>query len=85
MNRQGRYFSQAALDRIIGLLAETDMSLSDIALRMRCSRSAINAVNGKYRIRHYEGRRSHWKTGTPLIGERGWSDGRSDSAHRSDS
>jgi hypothetical protein len=66
MNRQGCHFSQAALDRIVDLLHDTDLSLTEIALRMRCSRSAVNAVNGKYRVRHYEGRRSHWRVGSPL-------------------
>ncbi|HEX4997642.1 MAG TPA: hypothetical protein VFY29_05425 [Terriglobia bacterium] len=64
MNRsQGRYFTREELDRIISLLQNTDMSMADIASRMRCSRSAINAVNGRFRIRQYDGRRNHWILG----------------------
>jgi hypothetical protein len=42
------------------LLRESDMTLPEIADRMRCSRSAVAAVNRKFQIRLYEGRRSQW-------------------------
>jgi predicted DNA-binding protein YlxM (UPF0122 family) len=48
------------LEKIVVLLQETDLSMSDIALRMHCSRSAINGVNNRFRVRVYEGRRSRW-------------------------
>lgn len=57
---QGRYFGPEELDKIICFLRNTDMSLPMIACRMGCSRSAIAAINRKFRIRDYEGRRSHW-------------------------
>jgi hypothetical protein len=57
---QGRYFRREELERIISLLRETDMTLSEIATRMRCSRSAIAAINRKFQVRDYEGRRSRW-------------------------
>ncbi len=57
---QGRYFSEGELRRIITLLRETELSLPEIADRMNCSRSAIAAINRKFQIRLYEGRRSQW-------------------------
>jgi hypothetical protein len=58
---QGKYFSEHELKRISMLLRESDMTLSEIADRMRCSRSAVAAVNRRFQIRSYEGRRSHWR------------------------
>ncbi len=61
MNRsQGRYFSDDELKRIIMLLRESEMSLPEIADRMNCSRSAVAAINRKFQIRLYGGRRSQW-------------------------
>jgi hypothetical protein len=57
---QGRYFTDEELRKIVYLLKETDMSLSDIAIRMRCSRSAIASINRKFDIRNYGGRRTRW-------------------------
>ena len=57
---QGKYFSESELKRIVMLLRESDMSLPEIADRMRCSRSAVAAVNRKFQVRLYEGRRSQW-------------------------
>ena len=57
---QGRYFSDDELKRIIMLLRESEMSLPEIADRMNCSRSAVAAINRKFQIRLYGGRRSHW-------------------------
>jgi hypothetical protein len=57
---QGKYFSKSELDRIVMLLRESDMTLPEIADRMRCSRSAVAAINRKFQIRLYEGKRSQW-------------------------
>jgi hypothetical protein len=57
---QGKYFSKGELDRILMLLRESEMSLPEIADRMRCSRSAVAAINRKFQIRLYGGRRSQW-------------------------
>ncbi|HEX4997668.1 MAG TPA: hypothetical protein VFY29_05560 [Terriglobia bacterium] len=32
---------------------------------MSCSRSAINAVNRRFRVRQYEGRRRRWMVAAP--------------------
>jgi hypothetical protein len=57
---QGRYFTLEEINRIVLLLRETDISLTDIATRMCCSKGAIVAVNRKFQIRAYEGKRSNW-------------------------
>jgi ribosomal protein S13 len=57
---QGKYFSKDELNRIVMLLRDSDMSLPEIADRMRCSRSAVAAINRKFQIRLYGGKRSQW-------------------------
>ena len=57
---QGRYFTPEELKRIVFLLHGTEMTLSEIAARMRCSRSAVAAINRKFLIRDYDGKRSQW-------------------------
>jgi len=57
---QGKYFSKDELNRIVMLLRESDMTLPEIADRMRCSRSAVAAINRKFQIRLYGGKRSQW-------------------------
>ena len=57
---QGRYFTEGEIKRIVMLLRGSDMSLPEIADRMRCSRNAIASINRKFQIRRYNGRRSQW-------------------------
>ena len=67
---QGRYFTPEELKRIVLLLQGTDMTLPEIAARMRCSRSAVAAVNRKFLVRDYEGKRSHWVLGGAVTARR---------------
>jgi len=61
MNRsQGKYFSKDELKRIVMLLRDSDMTLPEIADRMCCSRSAVAAINRKFQVRLYGGKRSQW-------------------------
>ena len=57
---QGRYFSAAEIERIKSLLASTDLTLQEIAIRMRCAKSSIVSINQHFQIRDYRGRRSDW-------------------------
>jgi len=57
---QGKYFSEDELNRISGLLSDSDMSLPEIASRMHCSRSAVAAINRRFQIRVYGEKRSQW-------------------------
>jgi hypothetical protein len=60
VGNRGRLLSDGEISRIIDLLFSTDMSISDIAQRMGCSRSAIASINRKRCVRYYNGRRSVW-------------------------
>ena len=60
MRSQGRHFSDDELRRIVTLLRETDMTLSDIAGRMGCSRNAVAVINRKFEVRLYAGKRTRW-------------------------
>jgi len=60
MARQGKAFTDQEVRRIVGLLSNTEMAIGEIADRMNCSRSAVSAVNRKFRLRDYAGLRSKW-------------------------
>jgi len=60
MARQGRGFTDEEVRKIIWLLSATDMTMKNIAVRMRCSHSAIVAINRKTQVRDYAGRRTSW-------------------------
>jgi hypothetical protein len=57
---QGKYLSQAEVTNITRLLACTDLSLGTIGVRMSCTKATIVAINRKFGIRFYNGRRSIW-------------------------
>ena len=66
MRGKGHFFRDSEIRTIVWLLTSTDMTLSDIAKRMSCSVSAINAVNKRKNVRLYSGRRNQWSfTGSP--------------------
>ena len=46
------------LERIVSLLRHSELTLSEIAARMRRSRTTIAALNRKFQIREYQGQRS---------------------------
>ena len=56
---QGRRISKEKVARIQRLLAETDMTISEIVESAGCSKSVIWSINQKFGIRNYTGR-SHW-------------------------
>ena len=60
MARQGRALTEEAVEKIVTLLYATDMTISEIAQRMGCSRSAIASINRKFQVRDYAGLRSKW-------------------------
>ena len=62
---QGRAFNEDQIGRIIHLLSKTDMTISEIAERMRCSRSAVVRINGKFKLRAYNGRKASWGRSMP--------------------
>jgi DNA-binding transcriptional regulator GbsR (MarR family) len=60
MAGQGNPMHEGQIRTVISLLAATEMTIPEIAQRMGCSRSAIAAVNRKFQVRQYQGRRSTW-------------------------
>jgi transposase-like protein len=57
---QRRRFSDEELRKIIRLLQSTELSISQIAERMNCKPPAIAAINRRFEIRDYGGRRNEW-------------------------
>ena len=58
MAKQGCFLTEPELKQMVKLLAETDMTLAEIAQRMACSRSTVAAVNRKFQVRMYAGPKS---------------------------
>jgi hypothetical protein len=51
--RQGYLFTEDQRKRIVWLLASTELTTTEIAERMQCTRSAVAAINRHYQIRDY--------------------------------
>lgn len=64
MARQGCPLHESEIQRIVRLLASTDMTLLNIAERTGRSHAAIAAINRRYQVREYGGRRSTWELST---------------------
>jgi hypothetical protein len=60
--RQGERLSEHEVRQIKSLLANTDMTIDEIARRTHRSKSAVHAINRKFKIRQYRGRNS-WIVG----------------------
>jgi len=60
MARQGCPLHESEIQRIVRLLASTDMTLLSIAERTGRSHAAVAAINRRYQVREYGGRRSTW-------------------------
>jgi len=57
---KGKYLSQDEITNIKRLLAGTELTLQQIGMRTACAKSTIVAINRKFAIRFYNGRRSEW-------------------------
>jgi hypothetical protein len=51
---------QKSVQRIIDLLASTEVSLTAIAERMGCSRTLVITINQRFQVRKYNGMRTRW-------------------------
>ena len=60
---QGRRLSARQTTTVQRLLAETDLSIAEIAERIGRSRAVVVSINKRFRIRNYVGR-SHWLVNT---------------------
>jgi len=56
---QGRRLAEKEVNRIKSLLANTEMTLIEIAERVARSRSVVRSINSKFKIRRYLGR-NNW-------------------------
>jgi hypothetical protein len=68
MAGKGRFFSEGEVNRIVWLLASTEMSIPEIARRMHCSVSAVGSINRKLGVRNYAGRRGTWEKALETVG-----------------
>jgi hypothetical protein len=66
MTRKKFVFSEEDVHRIVFLL-NSDLSVQYIAERIGCSRSAVLAINRRFSVRHYAGRRTTWQSGLQCI------------------
>ena len=71
MATQGQALRADQIQRIVSLLAETQMTMPDIALRMQCSRSAVTSINRRFKVRDYGGLRSSWQIAKLMIDSAG--------------
>ena len=78
MRSQGKYFSEYEVNKITALLHDTDLTVAEIANRMSCSRSAVAAINRKFQIRVYGGKRSEWRVNIETTDEQHGSSGFTD-------
>jgi hypothetical protein len=67
MARQGQHLQEWEIRRIVSLLASTDMTIHNIAQRTGRSHAAIAAVNRRFQVRNYGGRRSSWVLSPPSV------------------
>ena len=51
------HLSEEQVSRIRMLLEQTDLTFSDIAVRMCCSKSTVGNINRRFRVRGYHGRK----------------------------
>ena len=65
---QGKRFTEEQVLRVKHLLAKTEMTIHEIALRTGASESSIAAINRRYDVRRYNGKRARWEMGSASIG-----------------
>jgi hypothetical protein len=72
MSRESlRFLSEQEINRIQQLLVATELSFQNIADRMDCAKSTVIAINRKFSIRSYGGRRNYWEVTASQFSETG--------------
>jgi IS30 family transposase len=69
MKRQGCALSEYEVERIVTLLASTEMTIEEIATRMGRSRSTVAGLNRQYQVREYAGFRNRWLPKSEVLSE----------------
>ena len=59
--RQGCALNPREVERIVSLLAGTELTIKEIAQRMHCSRSVVGGINRRCKVREYGGLRATWR------------------------
>jgi hypothetical protein len=60
MDGKGNQIPMESVQRIIYLLASTEMTMSEIGERMSCSKGVVVAINRRFQMREYSGLRTRW-------------------------
>jgi hypothetical protein len=60
MNKEDRLLAALEISPVIHLLAETDITLQEIADRTQCPLSSVCTINDKYSVRDFRNRRALW-------------------------
>lgn len=53
MARQGCALTEQEVKRVVWFLANSDMTVLEIAARMTCSRRTVAAINRRFQVRKY--------------------------------
>ena len=67
MAGQGCVLTKSEIRRIVELLASTEMTIAEIAIRMGRSRSTVVNVNREYQVREYAGLRKQWRSNPETV------------------
>jgi hypothetical protein len=66
---QGKRFTEEKILRVQYLLAKTEMTIHEIAVRTGSSESSIAAINRRFDVRRYNGKRANWEMGSASVVE----------------
>ena len=67
MAGRGRPISGESIQRVVHLLAATEMTMSEIAERMGYNKTTVVTINRKFQVRNYDGLRTRWREGSIRI------------------
>jgi IS30 family transposase len=66
---QGKRFTDEQVHRIKYLLAKTEMTIHEIAVRTGSSESTVATINRRFDVRRYNGKRAQWEMGSAFVVE----------------
>jgi hypothetical protein len=62
IDKEDQPLANHEINLVVQLLAETEITLQEIADRIQCPLSSVCAINGKYSVRDFRTRRAVWMT-----------------------
>jgi IS30 family transposase len=66
---QGKRFTDEQVHRVKYLLAKTEMTIHEIAVRTGSSESTVATINRRFDVRRYNGKRAQWEMGSASVVE----------------